>query len=825
MTLQARSAGAPAARPEDTVSVTIDGFEVAVPRGTLVIRAAELLGIAIPRFCDHPLLDPIAACRQCLVEVKGQPKPPPACATTCTDGMVVHTQLTSPVAEKAQRGMMEFLLINHPLDCPMCDKGGECPLQNHAMSAGQGETRFTEKKRTFAKPVPISAQILLDRERCISCTRCVRCSGQIAGDPFIEFDGRGPAQYIATAAGRPFNSYFSGNTVQICPVGALTGAAYRFRARPFDLVSTPSVCEHCASGCRQRTDHRRGVVTRRLAADDPEVNEEWNCDRGRWAFTYATQPDRLATPLVRGADGVLAPASWPEAIEAAARGLAAHRGRAGVLPGGRLTLEDSYAYAKFARIALASNDIDMRARPHSAEEEHFLAALVAGREGGTSYTGLERAQAVLLAGFEPEDESPMVFLRLRKAARTRGLAVYSIAPFASRGLDRLSGVLLPTLPGTEARAIDALAADRTLHAAASGPGGARPGSQGGAWGEAAGAMRGGGAVILAGERLAEVPGALSALARLAAATGARLAWIPRRAGERGAIEAGAVPNLLPGGRPVSDPDARAEVARAWGVATLPGEPGRDTSGILTAAAAGEMGALVVAGVDPGDLPAPEAALAALAAARFVVSLELRVSAVTDRADVVLPVAAAAEKAGTFVNWEGRPGTFGSALSVPGLRSDLEVLGRIADAMDVHLGLPDAAAARREIAGLGSWPGIRPAAPAVPSCPPARPGAGQAVLATWHQLLDTGRMQDGEPFLAGTARPAVARMSAATAAEAGTAGERKVTVTTERGSVTVPVQTADMPVGVVWLPAHSAGCEVRRALGAGHGTVVTLRSAE
>jgi len=825
VTVQAPDAGQPAPRPADTVTVTIDGFEITVPKGTLVIRAAELLGIAIPRFCDHPLLDPIAACRQCLVEVQGQPKPPPACATACTDGMVVRTALTSPVAEKAQRGMMEFLLINHPLDCPMCDKGGECPLQNHAMSAGQGETRFTDEKRHFAKPVPISAQILLDRERCISCTRCVRFSEEIAGDPFIEFDERGPAQYIATAEGRPFNSYFSGNTVQICPVGALTGAAYRFRARPFDLVSTPSVCEHCASGCRQRADQRRGVVTRRLAGDDPEVNEEWNCDKGRWAFTYATQPDRLVAPLVRGADGVLAPASWPEAIEAAARGLAAHRGRAGVLPGGRLTLEDSYAYAKFARIALASNDIDMRARPHSAEEADFLAALVAGREAGVSYAGLERARAVLLAGFEPEDESPMVFLRLRKAARTRGLAVYSIAPFASGGLARLSGVLLPTVPGTEARAIDALAADRTGYAAASGPAGARLEGRGGAWGDAAAALRGGGAVIMAGERLAEVPGALSALARLAAATGARLAWIPRRAGERGAVEAGAVPDLLPGGRPVSDPDARAGVAWAWGVATLPGEPGRDTSQILDAARAGHIGALVVAGVDPGDLPDPDAALAALAAVGFVLSLELRVSPVTDRADVVLPVAAVAEKAGTFVNWEGRPGTFGPALHIPGARSDLEVLGWIADEMDVRLGLPDAGAARSEIAGLGSWPGIRPAAPAVPSLPSARPGAGQAVLATWHPLLDTGRMQDGEPYLAGTARPAVARLSAATAAEAGTAGGRMVTVTTERGSVTVPVQTADMPDRVVWLPAHSAGCEVRRELGTGHGALVTLRSAE
>ena len=208
---------------QGTVTVTIDGFEIRVPKGTLIIRAAELLGIAIPRFCDHPLLDPIGACRQCLVEVEGQRKPLASCITTCSEGMVVRTQLTSAVAEKAQRGVMEFLLINHPLDCPMCDKGGECPLQNQAMSNGQGETRFAEEKRTFAKPVPISTQVLLDRERCISCTRCVRTSEEIAGDAFIEFIERGPKQWIGTAEGKPFNSYFSGNTVQVCPVGALTG--------------------------------------------------------------------------------------------------------------------------------------------------------------------------------------------------------------------------------------------------------------------------------------------------------------------------------------------------------------------------------------------------------------------------------------------------------------------------------------------------------------------------------------------------------------------------------------------------------------------------
>jgi len=330
-------------------------------------------------------------------------------------------------------------------------------------------------------------------------------------------------------------------------------------------------------------------------------------------------------------------------------------------------------------------------------------------------------------------------------------------------------------------------------------------------------------VILAGERLAETPGALSALSRLAAATGAALAWVPRRAGERGAIEAGALPLLLPGGRPVFDPSARAEVARAWGVATLPADPGRDTGGILAAAAAGDLDALVVAGVDPGDLPDPQFALDALEATAFVVSLELRVSAITDRADVVLPVAAVPEKAGTFVNWEGRPGSFGVALDVPGVESDLQVLGRIADEMDVHLGLPDAAAARRELGTLTGWQGARAPSPSFPSVARVLPGPGQAFLATWSQLLDTGRMQDGEPFLAGTARPAVALMSPATAAEAGTADGDRVTVTTAQGAITIDVRVHDMPDRVIWLPTHALGCEVRRELGAGNGTLVTLRS--
>ena len=340
-----------------------------------------------------------------------------------------------------------------------------------------------------------------------------------------------------------------------------------------------------------------------------------------------------------------------------------------------------------------------------------------------------------------------------------------------------------------------------------------------------------GSVILVGERLAEVPGALAAATRLADASGAKLAWIPRRAGERGAVEAGAMPGLLPIGRWVGDPKARAEVALAWNKAALPATPGRSTSAMLTAAENGELGALIIAGVDPADLPDPAGALRALDRTPFIVSLEVRASAVTDRADVVFPVAAVAEKSGTFVNWEGRGGSFTTALGVPGVRTDLYVLGAIADAMDVHLGVPDANAARAELAALGSWKGAHPAPPAVLappaviSTPAVMGGLTDVRLATWAQLLDTGRMQDGEPYLAGTVRPTVARVSKATATAAELVDGDKVTVLTTAGSVTVPLEVTEMADGVVWLPANNLGVAVRADLGAGHGSRVTLRRAE
>jgi len=505
---------------EDLVTLTIDDIEVSVPKGTLVIRAAELIGVEIPRFCDHPLLDPVGACRQCLVEVpdggtgRPIPKPQASCTLEVAPGMKIKTQLTSPVADKAQRGNMEFLLINHPLDCPICDKGGECPLQNQAMSHGYAESRFTDQKRTYPKPINISANVLLDRERCVLCARCTRFSEQVAGDPFIALIERGALQQVGIYEKEPFESYFSGNTIQICPVGALTSSSYRFRSRPFDLVSTPSVAEHDACGSAIRVDHRRGIVMRRLAGDDPEVNEEWITDKDRFAYRYGDLDDRLTWPLVRDGE-VLRPASWPEAIDVAVQGLRAAGNSVGVLTGGRLTLEDAYGYSKFARAVLGTNNIDFRARQHSSEEADFLGHAVAGTGLGVSFADLENASSVLLVCLEPEEEAGMIFLRLRKAFRKKHLSTWTLAPYPSNGTRKMGTQLIRCVPGDEANLLDQLhqetgqsddrLADISLDE---------------------------NSVILVAERAAGLSATFGACNRLAERTGAGLAWLPRRVGDR-----------------------------------------------------------------------------------------------------------------------------------------------------------------------------------------------------------------------------------------------------------------------------------------------------
>ena len=860
----------------DLVNIKIDGASVAVPKGTLLIRAAEQVGVRIPRFCDHPLLKPSANCRQCLVEVampgrdgvvRKMPKPQPSCAMTAMEGMEIETQATSQVAAKAQNGTMEFLLINHPLDCPVCDKGGECPLQNQALKlmeqGGQSVTRFTDVKRTFPKPLRLTSQILLDRDRCILCQRCVRFADQIAGDRFITLQGRGgghpagehsgmygeqigrfdataldfhePGDYAGTqdirgehhlipdptlagpggqsgvqdgltagaevgnqdVSGRPFASYFSGNIIQICPVGALTSAKYRFRARPMDLVSTDSVTEHDASGSAIRVDMRRGVVLRRMAGNDPEVNEEWITDKDRFAFPWASAPDRLTTPLVREADGTLVPTSWPDALDVAARGLAKAiaAGGVGFLPGARLTLEDAWAWSRFARTVAHTNDIDQRVRPAGAEDEAFIAANVAGRGlGRVTYTSLESAGTVLLVALEPEDECGSLFLRLHKAVNNRGLKVHTVAPIKSAGSVKLRANIISATPGSEVAAVKALPAELTE------------------------ALSAEGATILVGERAAEVPGLLSAVDALAKRTGARLAWVPRRAGERGGIEAGTLPGLLPGGRLVADDAARAQVEQLWGA--LPSAAGRDTEAILNSVLSAEgLDALVVGGVDLRDFSDPGLARTAMSEAGFLVQLEVRRSEISEHADVVFPVAPPVEKNGTFVNWEGRVRPFGQA-HVSRSRTDRQVLAMLAAEMGSDLHVNDLAELHRELAGLGisaTHPNMQPTSAVATS----KLAPGQAYLATHKPMLDGGRLQDFEEHLAATARRPVVYVARELAKANGIHSGSQLQVSTETGSITLPAVIAPLAPNTVWLPECSAGSTVRQSLGGGQGLIVNL----
>ena len=786
-----------------------------MPKGTLMIRAAEQLGIQIPRFCDHPLLDPVGACRQCLVEIEGQRKPVASCTTVCTDGMVVKTQLTSPVAEKAQQGVMELLLINHPLDCPVCDKGGECPLQNQALSNGRGESRFHGVKRTFEKPVPISTEVLLDRERCVLCARCTRPREQIAGDPFIDLIERGPRQQIGIADG------------QAVPVLLLRQHRADLPGRRADRRRLPVPVPPVRPGLhaervralrvrlRQRTDHRRGKVLRRLAGDDPQVNEEWNCDKGRWAFATRSQPDRLTTPLVRDEAGELVPASWRPPRGGGAR---AGRGRAdaagdrrrGVLAGGRLTLEDAYAYAKFARVALGTNDVDFRARPHSAEEAEFLAARVAGRDIEVSYADLEAAPAVLLAGFEPEEESPIVFLRLRKAARKTarqdvlGRRVRHAGPDQARRhaaagraghRGRLAGGARRGRPQRRRRAAAAEPA-----AAGRGDPGRRAAGRG--------AGRAGAAV------------------RLAEATGARLAWIPRRAGERGAVEAGALPGLLPGGRPVSDPQARAEVAPpgAWPAcrrarprtaASWPPPPPASWARWWSAAST------------PPTCPTRPPRCA-----RSTRRLPGQPGASAQRGDRPrrrgVPGGGGGREGGHLPGLGGP----GRARSTPPQRDPASAPTCACSARSrTRWTCTWACPTRpRPAANWTRWaPGTAPgprrarrSAQARPA-PDVRRGRG-ACSPTWHQLLDDGRLQDGEPDLAATAhrswpgcpRPPRPRRASPTATRSRWTSARLVTVP-------LGDHRDARPGGVA--AANSPGSAVRADLGAGHGSRVTLRRAE
>jgi NADH-quinone oxidoreductase subunit G len=780
------------------VTLTIDGAELTVPDGTLVIRAAEQLGITIPRFCDHPLLEPVAACRQCLVEVDGRAKPFTSCSTMCTEGMQVRTHQTSQMARQAQEGQLELLLVNHPLDCPQCDKGGECPLQDQALSHGPGDSRFVDKKRRYEKPVPISPLVALDRERCVLCARCTRFSQQISGDPFIELFERGALEQVSIYEDDPYDSYFSGNVIQICPVGALTATSYRFASRPFDLRSVNGVCNQCSAGCNLRVDVRSGELQRQLARQNMAVNEEWNCDKGRFGFEYVASEERLRSPLARDDEGALVPVPWRAGVRRAGEAIrqAAEDGpeAVGVLAGGRLTDEDAYAVGRFAGDVVGTDSVDHRMRPRTDEELGVLSA-VAGTVGPT-YDELERADLVIVAGLDPEEEVPILHLRLRKAWRRHHQKIVAVGPVLG-SMREIAWRWVRTEAGDEARVLSALAADDA-------------GEQAEGLADVAEALSRAGltAVVLAGERLAESPGGLPAAAELARARELGFAWVPRRANARGAVDAGLVPGLLPGGRWLAEPGP---VAESWG--QVPRASGMDTRQMLAAAAEGRIRALYLVGVDPArDFEDPRLAKEALEQVETLVVQDLLPTETTRYADVVLPAAAAQERVGSFTTWEGRRQPFPQAVPPQGhAQEDWDLVAQLAAAMGSPLGWETAADVRAEAAPLMEVP-VR--ATERLSARPAESGGaavsgsddeGQWPLAAvvLERLIGEGSMLTGAKALKETGRDASVWVSTADAAQLGLADRAHVAVVGPGGRYELPATVTDtVASGCVVLPGPS-----------------------
>ena len=676
----------------DTVPFTLDGREVTAHKGELLIAAAERAGTFIPRFCYHPRMKSVGVCRMCLVEVSGPrgASLQPSCFLEVQPGMGVTTD--SDKVKKAQDGVLEFLLVNHPLDCPVCDKGGECPLQDQTLAYGPGETRFVEEKRHFEKPIPISELVLLDRERCIQCSRCTRFAEEVAGEAQIDFIGRGEQIQVNTFPELPFSSYFSGNVVQICPVGALTAAPYRFAARPWDLDQVESTCTTCAVGCRVAVQSSSNRVTRLLGIDVDPVNQGWLCDKGRFAFDAVNSEERLTEPLLRK-DGELVPVSWHEALAAVAEGLqgAAEAGGAesiGFLGGGRLTNEGAYAWAKVAKGILGTDSVDAQLG------DGLPAEVVLGLPRATIDQAVTADTVIVLSG-DLREELPVLFLRLRSAIVDGGPSVIELSPRAT-ALTPYATASLRYGPGGAIALAQALVGNGAPR-----DGGVDPE-------DLAEARRLAGAanvVVIAGRpSLAEdgelVAEAAQVLAR--ALPAARFLPALRRGNVLGALDMGLAPGILPGR--VTLDSGRAWFGQAWG--SVPEARGRDAAGILAAAAGdqaegGRVRALVILGADPlTDFPDHRLAERALDGAEFVVTVASAPGPITERADVVLPAAEAHERPGTTTNIEGRIARLGQKLVPPGQAwADWMIAGELAVHLDADLGFDSVGAVWDEVEQL------------------------------------------------------------------------------------------------------------------------------
>lgn len=800
----------------ETITITIDGKEITCRPGERLIDVAHREGIYVPYFCYHPRMDPVGACRMCLVHLEGGPaKPLTACTMVTTPDMVVETQFTNDEVRDAQEGVLEFLLINHPLDCPICDRGGECPLQDQAQDYGPAESRFIEPKRRFPKPVPISSLVNLDRERCILCYRCTRFCEEISGDTLIAVMERGPRAYIYPFEGEDFDSYFSGNTVQICPVGALTSREYRFQARPWDLQHRETTCNLCASGCAVDSSVRvqDGNLVRFSGAVNEETNTEWLCDKGRYGHAYVSSTERLTQPQVRR-EGELQPVSWDEAFRVLSQRLEGvvdegAEGAAGVVCGGSLTDEDAYAAQKFARMVLATNNVDHRLEGGMSAETLMVPDL--------GYEELLASDRVLLVSLDAREELPIVFLRLRVAATKAGLRVGVCHP-RRIGLADLADVHVAPYPGAEPQVGAAVAAalDQPVAAgveALAAAGGVRREDVAALGDFLREAERG---TILLGPDVARNPEAIRAWKAVARTTGCRIAWAPRRSGEAGALAAGAHPDLLPGYRSVADTAARGEVARAWGAKSLPDAPGLDVRGICRRARDGGLEALWLVGADVlGDVPDVRLGAEALKGARFVVLQDVQRGEQLEFADLVLPAAAFAERSGTLTDWEGRRLPLEQVTDPPGAaRGDYAILAEAARRLGRPMGCRRIGDVSEELSGLLRPPpeGTTGTAETVRAQSQAPDQEFPLRLHTYRLLYDEGSRVRHTAGIREMTPGVYAEVHPSDAGGAGIEDGVSVRLWSRHGSLTATARVSEaVRPGVVFVPYRQPGGSARQLL--------------
>ncbi len=687
------------------VSVIIDGNVLSVPNGMLIVEAAKLLGTQVPVYCYHPKLEPAGLCRICLVEIEKMPKLQIACATRVSEGMVVHT--TSAKVAEARRGVLEFLLLNHPLDCPVCDKGGECELQDFTMSYGPGESRLTEPKLHKPKLVDLGPTIVLDEERCILCRRCTRFDDEIAQERTLIVEERGFKSLIATRHGGSYASYFSGNTTEICPVGALTSKAYRFRSRPWDLGHADSVCTQCSVGCNYRIDTRFGRIMRTFTRENVAVDDGWICDRGRYTFNYLYSPERLRAPSVKR-DGGRADVTFAEAaaLAAAKLGEAAARGRVGVIGGGRLSDEEAFALQRFAREVLGTNNVDHRTHlQRFASPARFDARL----------TDIDDASHILIFGALTPEQAPILDLRIRRAVARGRVKLTHVGPYQASFA--VAARHVECSPGSIAKFLDdvADAARRAADQSANDP----------ATSVAADLAAAKKIVAIHDGTDASSAEALERLleTRKDAGQSAGILVVGATGNARGAEAAGCVPNLGPGYSPVS------------------GEPGMTTDQMLAAAAEGRLDALLLVGANPA-LTYSDGALVRRALSRvpFLAVADQVMTETSTYAHIVFAAASFAEKHGHTTNLEGRRQAFAAAVETPiEVRTDAEIISALAaaigraaisaDPATLFVQLRDAeAVAESQRTGGGSL--ARPAIDA-PRVPEAVPAGAYQVIAVPH----------------------------------------------------------------------------------------------